>query len=429
MKRATRGIFLLLAVCLALSLAACGGKDKEAVASTMRLRRTEGQVDVSDQEKAVPIVADMLLYSGYRLATQLASYGWIALDETKLTKMDESSDVSVQQQGKDLALTVNAGSLFFLVTQPLAEDETFTIRCSDMVTGIRGTCGWVRALDGEHMDVYILEGKVECSVGEAGAEQTVALPAGQVARLSTAQGEQPIVTEPFTREDVPAFIVAEAEADSDLAARVLDGCGIDLLTSPAFSEATPEPSPEAPAAGQTAAPATGIAAYDAILTDYLRLFQLSDDEFPAAVEQVQNVDRRILERCRMSPASSHMCYALADMNGDGVDELFMGESYTVSGIPIQQIFEVLLFDGQNAVRVISEESGLASFVTPYSDGILTTENYGAASFWRINDAGTALESVPATDELTATHPTIISTPDEQAPVAPLALEWVVLPVS
>ena len=45
--------------------------------------------------------------------------------------------------------------------EPLAEDETFDIRYSTMVVGIRGTCGWVEVRDEEHMLVYILEGTVE----------------------------------------------------------------------------------------------------------------------------------------------------------------------------------------------------------------------------------------------------------------------------
>ncbi len=217
-----RMISLALAACLLLSCAACGGEG-EARAASMWLVKTEGTVSVTDGEGGDVSLLDRLgLFSGYGVATQAASFGWIDLDDTKLTKMDENSGVTVQKDGKHLELTVDRGSLFFNVTRPLGNDESFEIRSSTMVTAIRGTCGWVEVPDAEHMNVYILEGTVECSVGDV----TESVTAGQTAAIDAQAGA--ISVKDFTENDIPAFVAAEVEEDPDLADAIQDASGLDM---------------------------------------------------------------------------------------------------------------------------------------------------------------------------------------------------------
>ena len=208
MNELKRILSLALAACLLLSCAACGGPDGPAdlgqggtaEAASMWLVKTQGTVAVTDGEGADVSLLDRLgLFSGYGVATQAASYGWIDLDDTKLTKMDENSGVTVRKDGKHLELTVDRGSLFFNVTKPLGSDETLDIRSSTMVTAIRGTCGWVEVPDAEHMNVYILEGTVECSVGDV----TESVTAGQTAAIDASVSS--ITTEDFTVADIPEF--------------------------------------------------------------------------------------------------------------------------------------------------------------------------------------------------------------------------------
>ena len=95
------------------------GSGKETTATTMHLKRTEGTVTVSDGAgKDVPLLENLGLYSGYGVKTRPESYAWINLDDVKLTKMDQESEITVQKEGKALDIEVNSGSLFFNVTQP-----------------------------------------------------------------------------------------------------------------------------------------------------------------------------------------------------------------------------------------------------------------------------------------------------------------------
>ena len=220
-------VILLAAVMAAgpLSLTSCtGGKN---TAATMHLRRAEGTVAVSnDNGKDVPVLDNLGLYSGYGVGTQSASYAWISLDDIKLTKLDQNSEITIQKEGKALDIQLKSGGLFFNVTEPLADDETMDIRTSTMLVGIRGTCGWVNAGD-SLSQVYILEGKVDCSA----RGKTVRVSAGEMGAL-TADGE--LVVKPFTADDLPAFVRDEVDPD-------LPG-GPDETPGPESTE-TPEPAP------------------------------------------------------------------------------------------------------------------------------------------------------------------------------------------
>ncbi len=215
MTRKSNSVFLLFLV-FVLLLPACGSKE---TAATMHLVRAEGAVSVNDTDGAsVALIENLGLYSGYGVATQAASYGWIDLDEAKLAKMDEDSEVEIVKRDKLLELCVQSGGLFFNVTEPLAEDETMNIRTSTMLVGIRGTCGWVYVEDDSLMHVYLLRGKVECSVlgGGDNALASEMLNAGQTAQMTLSGDTASIIIEDFSEEDVPAFVMTEIEEDTEI---------------------------------------------------------------------------------------------------------------------------------------------------------------------------------------------------------------------
>ena len=227
----TRVIPFALVLIMALSLAACGGN---TTAAAMHLRRADGTVSVSDGNgKDVPVLDNLRLYSGYGVGTRAASYAWIDLDDVKLAKLDQNSEIAIRKEGKMLDIEVKSGSLFFNVTQPLEDGETMNIRTSTMLVGIRGTSGWVTA-GKDFSQVYILAGKVECSAGD----RTVQVNAGEMAEL-TADGE--LTVEPFDEEDLPAFVRNEVDNGAD------ETPGPDNSTAP-----TPTPTPTGEPAGDTA---------------------------------------------------------------------------------------------------------------------------------------------------------------------------------
>jgi len=178
-------------------------------ATTMKLIKTDGEVGVENEKgKSVDLIENLGLYNGYGIGTQKKSFAWIDLDDTKLTKMDEKSDVDIKKDGKKLELVVNSGGLFFNVTKPLEDDESMDIRTSTTICGIRGTCGWVEA-HGDTTYVGLFDGKVECTVTADGKEETVRVNAKEILIVKKDGDHVTYEVKKLTYKDVPEFVQVE----------------------------------------------------------------------------------------------------------------------------------------------------------------------------------------------------------------------------
>lgn len=175
---------VLLSLCLMLSLTApvLAAPQTSGAASTLRLESTEGTVQMKDAAgKAIKANKGTRLYNGYSLSTQKASYAFVSLDSSKAVKLDASTTATVFQSGKKLELTASSGQLFFNVTAPLKSDESLTIRTSTMVTGVRGTCGWVEISDRNTTRISLLEGTLTVTSPDpvTGENRTITIQGGQ----------------------------------------------------------------------------------------------------------------------------------------------------------------------------------------------------------------------------------------------------------
>ena len=227
---------LALILALSLLLPSCSGGRKDTAAASMHLRRTEGTVSVSDGSgKDIPPLDNLGLYSGYGVGTQTASYAWIDLDDVKLAKLDQKSEISIEKEGKILNIELKSGSLFFNVTKPLKDDETMNIRTSTMLIGIRGTCGWVVNNGERGAQVFLLEGAVEAEATDTG--EIVQVTAGNMAEVTVNEnGETAITVQPFIEEDTAPFVLTELENDPALNAAILEASGLDILNPPSPAE-------------------------------------------------------------------------------------------------------------------------------------------------------------------------------------------------
>ncbi len=210
--------------------------EKSDKAATIRLEKTEGTVSVENSSKGAKTLSEgMRLYDGDHELTEDISYAWMSLDDTKMIKLDEESESEVRKKGKKLEVLLDSGSLFFNVTEPLADDETLNIRTSTMIAGIRGTCGWVRILDGLTTRVYLLEGRLDCLVCNPvdGSTKTITLKGGEYADFcvyhpDTIGDKCDILIDRFTREDIEGYVLVELVGDNETIQKIYDDSGIDL---------------------------------------------------------------------------------------------------------------------------------------------------------------------------------------------------------
>ena len=226
----------LLCLCLCLGLAV-PALAEDATGAEIRLLKTEGTVTVSSTSgKTYSTREDMRLYNGYVVSTEEASYAWITLDSEKAVKLDQSSSLEVRRSGKTLELLLKSGELFFNVTAPLKEDEKLNIRTSTMVTGVRGTAGWVRQVEEGVSLVGILEGQVVCRVANpfTGASRTLIVKAGQVGEFrvyeadSEGEGADARLLGIGSVEEISGYILEEILKDSDLRKKIEDATGLDF---------------------------------------------------------------------------------------------------------------------------------------------------------------------------------------------------------
>lgn len=136
MKKKIFSGFLVLALLLGTVQPALAAE----TAATMKLSATEGTVTVSNASgRSLTVRDNMRLYSGYQVETAANSYAWINLDDTKLIKLDASTEAEIRKNGKKLELLLESGSMYGDVSRPLETDETLDIRTSTAIVGIRGT--------------------------------------------------------------------------------------------------------------------------------------------------------------------------------------------------------------------------------------------------------------------------------------------------
>lgn len=197
-----------------------------ATAATLRLARTEGTVTVKNASgKQLTLKDGMRLYSGSKIKTGAKSYAYISLDDGKAVKLGASSEGEVRKSGKKLELNLLSGELFFDVSVPLKENESLKIRTSTMVTGVRGTVGYVRVTDRFHSEVGLLEGKLQVqAVHEGSGAASVDIVGGEKA-ISVLHGtEQEVKTQisvlPLVEDEVPGFAAVEVAENTDLQDRI-----------------------------------------------------------------------------------------------------------------------------------------------------------------------------------------------------------------
>ncbi len=218
LKRSVTGI---LALSLLLGcLSGCGGN----TATTMRLKKYQGTVGVEDAKDArLEAREGMQLYSGYEVGTADESRAWIDLDEYKAVKLEQLSTGEILKDGKHLTLKLHEGKLFFNVTKPLEEDETLNIQAATMVTGIRGTSGYVQVLPGGLSAVTVLDGQVEVVSVRSGEKES--LSAGNSAYAEEGGG---IRLAPVEQASIPGFVIRELQRDEALRQRVQEESGLPV---------------------------------------------------------------------------------------------------------------------------------------------------------------------------------------------------------
>jgi len=252
--------------------------------TTIRLGSTEGTVTVKNaSSKAQTARKDMRLYNGYSVQTASVSSAYLTLDDTKAAKLDALSKAEVKKSGKQLEIKLATGKLYFGVTQPLSSDESLNICTSTMVTGVRGSYGWVMP---NMMGLLHGHVTVTCRNPYTGEVRVTEVTSGQIVYFdpyADGAGAEPQLLEIdfikrlMRNEDVPAIAISELRADPEL--QELINSDVDNLDVPTLLglEAEKRAAEEAENAALDAEIAEAMAEQDAAITGAQQYYIAPDE--------------------------------------------------------------------------------------------------------------------------------------------------------
>lgn len=206
------------------------------LATTMRLLRIEGTVNLEDSKGSKKPVAENLRFqSGDALNTGADGLATIGLDDAKIVTLDHNSRAEFKKKKNQLELNLTKGALFFNVTEKLKSDEKFDIKTSTMIAGIRGTSGIVYydETDDLRETIAITDGVVEISATnpDTGETRTAKVEAGKQLKVylySDRPGES-VQFEIFDikEEDLGRFTVGLISDNDELIKKICDYTGWD----------------------------------------------------------------------------------------------------------------------------------------------------------------------------------------------------------
>ncbi len=215
------------------------------VATTMRLLRVEGTVSIEDSEgNSKPVIDNIRFESGDALTTGSDGLASVGLDDTKIVTLQNDSRAEFTKKGKKLELKLTKGAVFFEVTEKLDDDESFEIKTSTMVVGIRGTSGYVFYDEDGREALIITDGKVQviATNPDTMESKTTEVLGGQMVKVylydeDREEGSVDFFLDNLEEDEVPAFTLQMLAENPDLLDKVCADTGWDRETILALVEA------------------------------------------------------------------------------------------------------------------------------------------------------------------------------------------------
>ena len=396
-----RILSILLVLLLALSLPLTVFADT-AKGTTLRLASFDGTVSMTNASGAdVTPRADMRLYSGYGVATEKGGSAYISLDGTKAVKLDASSKANIQKSGKQLEVQLLAGQLYFNVEAPLAADETLNIRSSTMVTGVRGSFGWVTKTEMGLMHGHVT---LTCTNPDTGEERVTEVYSGEMvyfeqdasaAAADPALLEIDFVKQAITNEVVPAIVVEEIANDETLQAQVAQD--VETVDVPSLLGSLEEKQAAEAAAAEEAEQAAeeAAAAQEAEIVAAVEYYSATDEGQDAGYTGGTVASSHSGSGSSSTPTSTTVTGTGGNVTSDLTSALKSSVSVTFSGtgtadsLSIESGKTLTIADG--AELTLSGTSSNLSSNTLINNGKLTisgTFNNGGASAGRFVNNGT-----------------------------------------
>ena len=218
-------------------------------ATTMRLLKVQGTVTLETSSGSKPLKNNMRFQSGDALSTGEDGMASIGLDNDKIITMQPNSRAEFTKSRKKIEMNLTQGGVYFNVTKPLDADESFDIKTSTMVVGIRGTSGYVYVDRNGNPTIFTTDGHVHVTgVNPAtGETKETDCYAGQSVSVFILNGTGDTVVfslDNLTENDIPEFVLNIIANNALLLEKVCADTGWDPELIKSLASGTPEDIPE-----------------------------------------------------------------------------------------------------------------------------------------------------------------------------------------
>ena len=223
-------IVLVLVAGIAIMLLLSGN---DISATTIRIIRFIGGVELEDEDGSAGIREDMRLHNGNVLTTENDGSVDLNLDDTKAAGLDVNSRANFTQEDKALTINVEEGALYFYTSEKLGDDETFDIKTNTMIVGIRGTSGYLICNSKNGVTrLYLTSGTVHITGTnpKTGGTNETDVSAGQSVQTYlynylTGKDSIQFVVEDINPEDVPSLLMQKIVENDELFEKVAQETG------------------------------------------------------------------------------------------------------------------------------------------------------------------------------------------------------------
>lgn len=159
-----------------------GGTVSNTTSDEMRLEEFLGQLALKNAGTEKVVVLGSRLVTGDNIETMTESNAFLVLDQSKMLRVNETSQIEITQDEKKYDVHLEKGTVFFNVTATLTAQESLNFHTANVVTGVRGTSGVIHYdLEHQRTQIVVFTGSV---MGTTDSEEQT-IEAGQMAIIET----------------------------------------------------------------------------------------------------------------------------------------------------------------------------------------------------------------------------------------------------
>lgn len=202
----------------------------EAIGSRIEIEKIDGTAYiVKASGKKTEARAGVKLSAKESLQTAMGSYAFLGIDDDKVIKVDELSQISINKKNNKLKVSIEEGSIFFEVKSEIPKTCEMTLDASTMAMSIRGTAGVIglrRIGDNIVSVAELVDGRVDMTYNDiSGKGRNFTLWGGESSLHK--DGSDTVERDLIDITEFPGFAAVELEGNPGLCKDMLEKSGLN----------------------------------------------------------------------------------------------------------------------------------------------------------------------------------------------------------